>query len=78
MKATLDPRIWHETADDDDDLETLLSEGVNALVCDGDLLLSRRRFETAYEMAERSGDACALARRWRTRNCRLGYGTPCR
>ena len=61
MKATLDPRIWHETADDDDDLESLLSEGVNALVCDGDLLLSRRRFETAYEMAERSGDTCALA-----------------
>lgn len=44
-----------------DDIESLLAGGARALVDDGDLLASRQRFDAAYRVAERTGDARAVA-----------------
>ncbi len=44
-----------------DELRVALTEGDQALYTDGDLLASRRRFERAYQLAEREGDVLAMA-----------------
>ena len=44
-----------------EDVEALLSDAACALTCDGDLRAGRQAFETAYEAAERAGDASAMA-----------------
>jgi tetratricopeptide (TPR) repeat protein len=43
------------------ELECLLAEGARALIEDGNLLVSRERYEAAYLEAERIGDASAIA-----------------
>ncbi len=44
-----------------DELGALLADGHCALVTDGDLRTGRQRFEAAYRVAEREGDAQAMA-----------------
>jgi DNA-binding SARP family transcriptional activator len=42
--------------------ESVLAAGIHALTVDGQMQVSRQRFESAYRLAERAGDDTALAR----------------
>jgi hypothetical protein len=44
-----------------DGLQSLLAGGARALSGDGDLLTARQRFDAAYRLAERAGDATSMA-----------------
>ncbi len=59
MSAILGPGALQEAPAED--LESLLADGTSALFGDGDLLASRRRFESAYRAAEQAGDTVAMA-----------------
>jgi tetratricopeptide (TPR) repeat protein len=45
----------------DDEIGSLLAAGADALTQQGDLGAARRRYDTAYQMAERAGDEAAMA-----------------